>query len=103
RTYHDAGSTMDYIITVRKADAADDFASTTDIDSDTVTVANDTNDSIEFSIADMGDCRNGIEIEIKIDCGAVTTKDFFMAELQFSIGATQKPFEQRPVALETKL
>lgn len=103
RTYHDAGSTMDYIITVRKADAADDFGSTTDIDSDTVTVANDTNDSIEFSIADMGDCRNGIEIEVKIDCGAVTTKDFFLAALQFSIGATQKPFEQRPVALETKL
>ncbi|MCB9990673.1 MAG: hypothetical protein H6867_04760 [Rhodospirillales bacterium] len=103
RAYHDVGSTMDYIITVRKADSEDDFASTTDIDTDTVTVANDTNDTIKFSIADMGDCSNGIEIEVKVDCGAVTTKDFFLAELQFSIGATQKPFEQRPVGFETKL
>jgi hypothetical protein len=103
RAYHDAGATMDYIITVRKADAEDDFSATTQIDTDTVQVANDTNDTIVFAIADMGDCRNGIEIEVKIDCGAVTTKDFFLAEIQFSIGGTQQPFEARPVALETKL
>lgn len=103
RTYHDSGATQDYIITVREADAEDDFSATTDIDTDTVQVANNTNDDIVFSIADMGDCRNGIEIEVKIDCGAVTTKDFFLAELQLSIGANQKPFEMRPAALEEKL
>ncbi len=103
RTYHDAGSTMDYIITVRKADAADNFSSTTEIETDTVQVANDTNASIELVIPDMGDCRNGIEIEVKIDCGAITTKDFFLAEQQFSIGDVKRPFELRPVALETKL
>jgi hypothetical protein len=103
RTYHDVGSTQNYVITIRKATSADDFSSTTLIDSDTVTVANDTNASIAMAISDMGDCRNGIEIEVKISCGAVTTKDFFLAEQQLIIGDAQRPFELRPIALETKL
>lgn len=103
RTYHDSGATRNYIITIRKANAADDFSSVTLIDTDTVTVANDSNASIAMAVSDMGDCRNGIEIEVKIDCGAITTKDFFMAEQQFSIGDVQRPFELRPAALETKL
>lgn len=103
RTYHDSGATRNCIITIRKANAADDFSSTTQIDTDTVTVANDVNASIAMAISDMGDCRNGIEIEVKIDCGAITTKDFFMAEQQLSVGDVQRPFELRPAALETKL
>lgn len=103
RTYHDSGATRNYDITVRKANAADDFSSTTQIATGTVTVANDTNATIEFNVSDMGDCSNGIEIEVKITCGAVTTKDFFMAEQQFSIGGVKRPFELRPIALETKL
>jgi hypothetical protein len=103
KTYHDSGATQDYIITIRKANAADDFSGTTDIATGTVQVSNDTNGGIALAVPDMGDCRNGIEIEVKIDCSAVTAKDFFLAEIQFSIGGTQKPFAFRPVALETKL
>ena len=102
RVFHDTGATQDYIITLRKANAEDDFSTTTQIDTVTVQVADNTNDTIVFVIAAMGDCRNGIEIELKIDCGAITLKDFFLAEQQLSVG-TQKPFEARPVALETKL
>ncbi len=103
RSYHDTGATQDYIITVRKANAPDDFSGVTDIESDTVTLANDTNGGIALMISDMGDCSNGIEIEVKIDCGAVTTKDFFLAEEQLSIGEIKQPFESRPFAFETKL
>ncbi|MCB1580461.1 MAG: hypothetical protein H6859_00415 [Rhodospirillales bacterium] len=103
RTYHDSGATLDYTITINKADSEDDFATVTEIDSDTVSVNNDTNDGIAFSVADMGDCRNGIEIIVSIDCGAITTKDFFLGQLQFSIGANQRPFEMRPASLEEKL
>ena len=103
RTYHDSGATRNCIITIRKANAADDFSSTTQIDTDTVTVANDVNVSIAMAISDMGDCRNGIEIEVKIDCGAITTKDFFLAEQQLSVGNVQRAFELRSTALETKL
>lgn len=103
RTYHDSGATRTYDITVRKANAADNFSATTQIATGGVSVANDTNADIALNIPDMGDCRNGIEIEVKITCGAVTTKDFFLAEQQLSIGGFKRPFEFRPVELETKL
>lgn len=103
RSYHDSGATRTYTITVRKANAADDFSAVTTITSGTDTVANDTNDDIALAIADMGDCKNGIEIEVKIACGAVTTKDFFLGEEQLSIGEFKQPFEARPAALETRL
>ena len=51
----------------------------------------------------MGDCRNGIEIEIRIDCGEIVNKNFYLAELQLSIGEAQRAFERRPLALETNL
>ncbi len=88
---------------MRKANAPDDFSGVTDIESDTVTLANDTNGGIALMIPTMGDCSNGIEIEVKIDCGAITTKDFFLAEEQLSIGETKQPFEARPVAFEINL
>lgn len=103
RTYHDLGPNADYIITLRTPTSADNFASLTDIDSDTITIAEDDNADLVFPIADMGDCRNGIEIEIKIDCGAITTKDFYLADLQLSIGAEIQPFELRPLSLEERL
>lgn len=103
RTYHDLGPSVDYVITVRTPTSADNFASLTDIESDTLAINDDDNTDIALAIPDMGDCRNGIEIEIKIDCGAITTKDFYIADLQLSIGAEKRPFELRPVAFETKL
>lgn len=103
RTYHDSGATRDCVMTIRKANAADDFSSTTQIATETDTVANDTNATVGMAVSDMGDCRNGIEIEVKIVCGAITTKDFFIAEQQLSIGNFQRPFELRPAALETRL
>jgi hypothetical protein len=103
RTYHDLGPSVDYIITIRTPTSADNFASLTDIESDTLTIGEDDNTDLVFPIPDMGDCRNGIEIEIKIDCGAITTKDFYIADLQLSIGAEHQPFEIRPLSLEEKL
>jgi len=103
RVYHDHGANVDFIITVRKADSVDDFASTTQIATGTVSVANDSNSDIDLAIADMGDCRNGIEIEIKADCGAITTKDTYFGQEQLSIGTAKRPFITRPLALEEKL
>ena len=48
----------------------------------------------------MGDCRNGIEVEIKIECGAVTTKNFCQTELQLELGSVATAFEIRPVSQE---
>ncbi|MCB1557084.1 MAG: hypothetical protein KDJ15_07210, partial [Alphaproteobacteria bacterium] len=103
RTYHDSGATLDYTITINKADAVDDFSATTQIATGTVNVAHDTNADIDLAIADMGDCRNGIEIEVKVDCGEITTKDTYFGQEQLSIGTAKRPFLVRPVSLEEKL
>ncbi len=103
RVYHDHGANVDFIITVRKADALDDFTTTTQIATGTISVANDSNSDIDLAIADMGDCRNGIEIEVKVDCGAITTKDTYLGQEQLSIGTAKRPFMVRPVSLEEKL
>ncbi len=103
RVYHDHGANVDFIITVRKADALDDFTTTTQIATGTVSVANNTNSNIDLAIADMGDCRNGIEIEVKVDCGVITTKDTYLGQEQLSIGTAKRPFMARPVALEEDL
>lgn len=103
RVYHDHGANVDFIITVNKADSADDFATTTQIATGTVSVANDTNADIDLAIADMEDCRNGIEIEVKVDCGAITTKDTYFGQEQLSIGTEKRPFIARPQTLEEKL
>ena len=103
RVYHDTGSTEDYDITVNKPDNEDDFSNVTQIDFGTVQIANDTNADLDYSIADLGDCRNGLEIIVSVDCGAVSQKSFFMAQMQLSKGTTKKPFETRPMAMEREM
>jgi hypothetical protein len=48
----------------------------------------------------MGDCSNGIEIEIKNECGAVTTKNFEQTELQLEKGSVCTAFEFRDIGAE---
>ena len=36
----------------------------------------------------MGDCRNGIAIEVSAACGVQTTKNYYFAEPQFETGTT---------------
>lgn len=103
RVYHDTGSAENYTVTVNKPTAEDDYSSVTQIDSSVVSIANNTNADLDVSVADMGDCRLGIEIIISIDCGSVTQKTFIIGDIQLIEGALAQPFQQRPVAEETKL
>lgn len=103
RVYHDHGANVDFIITLRKADNEDDFSSVTLIDAKTISIASDVNTDIDMVIADMGDCRKGIEIEIKVDCGAITLKDTYLGQEQLSIGSVKRPFLIRPTSLEEAL
>ncbi len=103
RVYHDQGSSIDAIITISEADSSNDFTTVTQIDQITISVPNNTNFSLEFPIPDMTDCKNGIEIEVELDCGAVTTKNFYLGQLQLSIGQQSRFFENRPLQLEETL
>lgn len=90
KVYHDVGSACNYLITVRKANAADNFSGVTDIaNSGNISVASGTPTLIKFeniNSGSLGDVSNGIEIEIEITTGAITTKLFEFTEWQFNRG-----------------
>lgn len=91
------GAAKTYTISVYKATAEDNFASTTLISASAGTSVSDSTDTkISFSVADMGDCSNGIEIILSVACGAVTTKDFYLADIVFRKGQAEIAFEQNP-------
>lgn len=92
KVFHDVGSSINYTIIIRKPTAADNYTSTTTIGtSSPQVVATSTATTIQFFVS-MGDCSNGIEIEIQAACGAITTKNFKMADAQFSVGITPASF-----------
>lgn len=90
KVYHDVGSSLNYLITVRKPTVADNFASVTDIaNSGSISVPTGTPTTIKFeniNATNLGDCSNGLEIEIMITCGAITTKNFEFSEFQLNRG-----------------
>ena len=103
RTYHDVGVSVTYSLTVNKPTAADNFASVTQIATGTVSVANATNADLSLAIANLGDCSYGLEIIISAACGAITTKNFYLGDLQLMAGSLALPMAPRPMATETLL
>ena len=101
QVYQDTGGAINYTVYVRKANAANDFSAVTNIsNSGAISVPNATATSLPYLAIAMGDCSNGIEIEIKVECGAITTKNFEFTECQFELGSVATPFEHRPYAQE---
>lgn len=95
---HDVGSTINYTITVRKANSADNFSAVTDIQaSAALPVVTATSTTLALEGVSMGDPSNGIEIEISAACGAITTKNFWYTEFQFNPGYRALAFMPRAV------
>lgn len=94
RVYHDVGSNINYTVTIRKPTASDNYASTSTISTGSATsVASATETLLTFENVSMGDCSYGIEIEVKAECGAITTKNFQFAEMQLEEGPVATQFE----------
>lgn len=94
QVYHNVGSAIDYTIFVRKANAADNFGAVTAIsDSGAQSIETATASDLNYLAVAMGDCSNGIEIEIKIEAGAITTKNFELTEFDFKLGLVKTAFE----------
>lgn len=102
--WQDTGSTHNYTIYVRKANAADNFSAVTEIGHSAAQSVPSGGTApgtfIKFEGLSMGDCSNGIEIEIKNECGAVTTKNFEQSELQIEKGSVCTAFEVRAYSTE---
>lgn len=91
---HDVGSAINYTLTVRKANTADTFSAVTSIQAGSATsVSSATETTLTLAGISMGDCTTGIEIEIKAECGAITTKNFWVTEVQLEDNATATVFE----------
>jgi len=99
--YQDTGSAIPYTIYIRKANAADNFSAVTAIsNSGAISVPSGAKTALKYENISLGDCSNGIEIEIVIECGAVTTKNFEQTELQFEKGSVCTAFEIKSILEE---
>lgn len=96
--FQNTGAAINAVVTVRKATAADNFTSTTTIaTSGSISVPDNSETTIKFENISMGDPTAGIEIEVRLDCGAITSKDFLMRFFQFELGAFATQFVTEPV------
>jgi hypothetical protein len=104
RVYQDTGGAINYTVYVRKADAADNFSAVTAIsNSGAISIPSGVDTSLPYLAVAMGDCSNGIEIEIKAECGAIITKNFEFTECQLKPSSILSQFEFRHYAHEVSL
>ena len=93
---HDVASAVNYVVYVRYANAADNFTTVTEIaNSGNISVPSITSTPLIFSNISMGaNCVNGVEVEIYVNCGAISTRTFDFTELQLENGVVSTTFEQ---------
>jgi hypothetical protein len=99
---HDIGSNKDFTIYIRKANAADNFTAVTAI-ANSAAISVNVGNLVSLTVPDMGDCTNGIEIEIKMEVGAITTKNVYLYSFQLERSNVPTPFEFRPYSHERTL
>ncbi len=83
--FQDTSSNINAFLTINTPTVQDNFASVTNIGTGAV-VSVPPNASTAITAAlSMGNCSNGVEIILEMDCGAVTTKDFYATDWQVCI------------------
>lgn len=81
--YHDVGSAINYTAKISKANGSNDWTTKTEIgNSGVISVPSGAATQFKFENLTMGDCVNGIEIEFKVECGAISTKNFYFTKLK---------------------
>lgn len=98
RCYHTVGSAINYTVYFNKANASDDFSAVTAIsNSGAISVPDTTATVLKYEAVALGDCSNGLEVIIKVEPGAITTKNFEFTELQLEIGNKISEFNFKPI------
>jgi hypothetical protein len=101
KVWHDVGSSVPYTIIIRKPTVADNFTSTTVINTGSpISVASGTATTIASLGVSMGDCSNGLEFEVQAACGAVTSKNFHFVEWGLEEGSVATNLPYRPIEIE---
>ncbi|HKS72389.1 MAG TPA: hypothetical protein VJQ82_04280 [Terriglobales bacterium] len=99
KVQHDVGVAINYVMIIRKPTAADNFGATTQIATQTISVPSGTPTTLFFP-QNLGDCSNGLEMEIQMVTGSVGTKNFWFTEWQWEDSGTTTPFEYAPYEFE---
>ena len=85
---HDVGSAINYTVILRKPNALNDFTLATEIvNSGVISVASGVKTRIKLEDEALGDITNGLEIEYKIEHGAITNKNFEFSNAKLEIGS----------------
>lgn len=88
---HNAGVAIPFGINVYKANATDDFSAVTLISTGgTTSVASAVNSIISNAGVSLGDCSNGLLVEIVATVGVVTSKQFEIADVRVNWGSSVK-------------
>lgn len=106
KNYHDIGVSKTVTVYIRDADVADTFSAVSAIGNDGGTAIADATDTlVKYQAIDLTshNPERGIEIEIEMDCGAITAKNWQIVDFQIEIGAVCTPFEYRPFTEEFNL
>ena len=97
----DTGGAINYTVVIRKPTAADNYSSTSVISTGAAVSVPSTTGTQVFNLGvAMGDCSAGIEIEIQVVCGAITTKNFRFSDMQLEEGSIATEFEYVPISLD---
>ena len=104
---HDVGSNINFQLNIYKASGGggkDDFSGTTPISTGSLqSVASATATALNSGAVAMGACGNGILIEVQAAVGAITTKNVWMTDVQFQLGSSTTPCEERAYQRELEL
>jgi hypothetical protein len=94
KVLHDVGSNVNFTLYIRKPAVADNFTSVTEIaNSGAIAVVSGTATTLSMENVSMGDCSNGIELEVVAAVGAITAKNLRLTEYQIEVGSVITDFE----------
>ncbi len=91
--YHDVGSTLTGTVTIKSANALDNFAAVTLVEaSGSISLPNTTSSTISFQFAAISTALvNGLQVEIAVNTGVVTNKNVYMGMAQLEAADISGP------------
>lgn len=99
--HHDVGSNINWVLTVNRANATDNFGAVTQIATNTTAVPSGSRTRLSLTISDMtANAANGVEVIIEADCGSITTRAFEIGDVQLTVGTAQPSFKMLPEGAE---
>ena len=102
RAWHNLGAARTATVTLRAADATDDFSATTTLTSASLEVPNNQEVDLVFPVS-VGACGTGLEVAFTVACPNASGAWIGLGAFQISPGSTPQPFHASPAAEEARL